>query len=60
MYTYRFDQFAPTNKHLVLNPEGRVVYATRLKYVALQRVDLENNAISMRKAHELKQKTTLA
>lgn len=60
MYTYRFDRFAPTNKHTVLNPDGRVIYATRLKYAALQRVDIENNAISMRKAHELKQKTTLA
>jgi len=60
MFTYRFDRFASTNKHVVLDPNGRVIFTTRLKYAALQRVDIENNAISMRKAHELQQKATLA
>lgn len=50
MYTYRFNH--QQNKHEVLDPNGYVIFRTRLKYAAKERVDMENNAVSMRKYHE--------
>lgn len=50
MYTYRFNY--QQNKHEVLDPNGYVIFRTRLKYAAKERVDMENRAVSMRKSHE--------
>jgi hypothetical protein len=54
MFTYHFNYLNATNQHEVRDPQGHVVFRSRIKYVALERVDLENRAVSLRKAHEAK------
>lgn len=50
MFYHFFNKYNPTQPHEVRDRHGNVIYRTRMKSLALQRVFVENNKVYVKTA----------